>query len=492
MLQLRYLVVSCVVLAMAAGAPAEMSVDAVSPKLSVGASLRTRWELWNWFEPAGVQNNDYDFIGTQARLSLRWKDDWFEVFAEGQNSALIDLPTTAIAPAPEGNLGVGANYFQSNRRRNDTGVFLKQGYLTLKKLGLPGLSLKGGRFEFAEGSEALTGDATVDWLKNMRISQRLIGPFGWSHIGRAFDGGVLALNREPYNVTLMGARPTQGGFDLNAMRELGDVTLAYAGFNLFAKRASSISDARLFYIYYDDGRHQTKTDNRPLAVRNNAAERAAGVQIHTGGANFIHVIHTDVGSFDVLLWGVLQRGDWGLLDHFAWAYDAEVGWQPKWPGKPWLRGGLTRASGDNNPNDDEHGTFFQLLPTGRLYSFSTFYNMMNSQDAYGSLLLRPIPGLLSRTDFHAVRLTENRDLWYAGSGATITDRNRPEGFGYAGRPANGMRELLTLVETTLSYDWNSSVNTNLYYTHVFGGAVIDRIYRGKQADFGYLEVVLKL
>ena len=118
------------------GAGAEVTVDAISPKLSVAGSLRTRWELWNWFEPTGTRNNDYDFVSTVARASVKWKDDAFDVFIEGQNSALIDLPTTAAAPAPQGNLGLGAVYYQHNRARNDASVFLKQGYLTLKQIGM--------------------------------------------------------------------------------------------------------------------------------------------------------------------------------------------------------------------------------------------------------------------------------------------------------------------------------------------------------------------
>jgi len=30
--------------------------------------VRTRWELWNWFEPAGTEDNDYDFFGVLARF----------------------------------------------------------------------------------------------------------------------------------------------------------------------------------------------------------------------------------------------------------------------------------------------------------------------------------------------------------------------------------------------------------------------------------------
>ncbi len=473
-------------------ASAEIFLTQISDKLSVAGSLRTRWEGWNWFEPKGTQNNDYDFIGTVARGSVKWKDDAFDVFVEAQNSALIDLPTTAAAPAPQGNMGLGAVYFQHNRARNDASIFLKQGFFTLKKAGIPGLTLKGGRFEFSEGNEVLSGDATVDWVKNMRISQRLVGPFGWSHVGRAFDGGVVAFNRSPINATIMASHPTQGGFDLNGMNEIDDIDVVYVGSTLTKVRARSTSDLRLFYLYYTDRRHQVKSDNRPLpARRDNLHERNNDITIHTEGGHFLHAVPLKPGTVDVLLWGTIQHGDWGTLDHLAWAWDAELGFQPKLPWKPWFRVGYARSSGDDKPGDDEHGTFFQVLPTARVYAFSVFYNLMNTDDGFAEILLRPKPGLISRTAFHNIRLGEHRDLWYQGSGATLGNRNRPEGFGFPGRPAGGDRDLFRIVETSLGYDWNSYLNTNLYYGHVFGGDIVRNIFDSDDADFGYLEVTLK-
>jgi len=38
---------------------------------------------------------------------------------------------------------------------------------------------------------------------------------------------------------------------------------------------------------------------------------------------------TNAGTIDALLWGAIQRGDWGLLDHYGWSWDSEIGWQPK-------------------------------------------------------------------------------------------------------------------------------------------------------------------
>jgi hypothetical protein len=440
-----------------------------------------------------VADNDYDFLATVVRAAVLWKDDAFDVVVEMQNPALIDLPTTAIAPAPEGPLGLGAVYFQHNRARNDASVFLKQGYLTFKRLGVAGLTVKGGRFEFSDGGEALAGEPTLDRLRLVRIGQRLIGPFNFSHAGRAFDGAVASLTRSSWNLTGAWFHPTQGGFDLAAMKEIDDIDVVYAALNVLRPAWAPHSDARAFYIYYEDRRHQVKSDNRPLAVRQDPADRSREIALHSTGAHVLQLLPTAAGRLDFLAWGVLQAGDWGLPVHFAWAWDLEAGWQPaSLPWKPWLRLGYGRSAGDDDPNDDRHGTFFQILPTARQYAFSTFYNLMNNEDGFVELIMRPLPGLSATAAFHNLRVNEAADLWYQGSGATLADANRPEGFGFPGRPANGRHELFRLLETSIGYDWSRYVTTYLYYGHAFGGAVVRSLFAGDDADYAYLELTLRM
>lgn len=476
------------VIAIPATSCSDIALTQISPKLSISGSLRLRGEFWNWFEPKGPQSNDYNFFASVFRGTVKWTDEYFDFMLEAQQVGLLNLPADAIAPAPQGSLGLGAVYFAHNHHRDATKIFLKQGFFTLKRLGIEGLTFKGGRFEFSEGLEVLTKEPTLDWLKNARISQRLIGPFNFSHSGRAFDGALASLTRGPLNFTLMASHPTQGGFAVAGMTEMDDIDLLYAAVNLTRPAFAPNSDVRFFYIYYGDGRGLLKSDNRPAQVR--AADHQ-DISIHTEGAHWIQVVPTSVGSFDLLAWGALQQGQWGRLDHFAWRWDLEAGWQPNaLPLKPWLRIGYGRSSGDDNPNDDDHGTFFQILPTVRAYSWSTFYNLMNNEDAFVQFILRPLAGLVWRTDFHNIRLTESRDLWYQGAGATLNDRN--VGFGYPGRPAFGERDLFRVVESQVTYAWSPTLEFTVYYGHLFGGDVVRKIFANDQADFAYLEVILKL
>jgi len=168
---------------------------------------------------------------------------------------------------------------------------------------------------------------------------------------------------------------------------------------------------------------------------------------------------------------------------------AEVGWQPTALDriKPWFRGGYDYGSGDSNPTDRQHGTFFQVLPTPRVYARFPFFNMMNSADAFGELILRPASSVTLRADIHALRLADADDLWYLGGGAF-----QPATFGYTGRPSNGQSSLATLYDASADYGITSHVALGIYYGYADGKPVTQATYvTGNRAHFGYGEVLLR-
>src|ERR1039458_151924 len=98
---------------------------------------------------------------------------------------------------------------------------------------------------------------------------------------------------------------------------------------------------------------------------------------------------------------LLARGWRGV---FSGAGAVEAGFQPAIAKavRPWLRGGYFYSSGDNNPNDGTHGTFFAILPTPRVYARFPFFNEMNNRDLFGELMLRPTKALTLRSDVHGL------------------------------------------------------------------------------------------
>jgi hypothetical protein len=463
-------------------APGALFAQETAPgQVDFSGNWRLRVEDWDWFDTNAGQT-DYSFFGSLLTLNAGQKRETVDWLVEGALPMVWSLPEHAVAPAPQGLLGLGANYYQANGDDNAESVFVKQAYVNFKGLG-NGRTVKIGRTLFAEGMERSYSDANLMWLKRMRVSERLIGGFGFSHVGRSFDGAKYAHETGKSNFTLMAAVPTEGVFDVDGNDEIDDIFLAYGAYT--RETPASPGEWRLFGIYYVDDRGLVKTDNRPSAARNLDREKIA---LSTIGFNWVQTVPVgDDGLIDLLFWGALQYGEWGTLDQSSSAFAFETGYRfTGVPGKPWLRVGVFDGSGDDNPADDRHETFFQLLPTPRIYARMPIYNLMNSTDMFFQLFAEPGEKWTVRGDFHGIGLSDSADLWYAGGGAFRSDN-----FGYAGRPSGGEDNLLSVVDLSVDYKINKNFSTTVYLSHAQGGAVIDNIYDGDTAQFIYLEMTAK-
>lgn len=459
---------------------AQEQITRKKPSFNVTASWRGRAEFYDWFDQDPGERGKYGFAASTLRLGLSQDHARWTWLVEIEQPSLFNLPTDATVLAPQGALGLGASYYSANSDRNSAFVFLKQACVAYKfGNGFP--KIRGGRFEFVEGAEVTPKDVTLAKLKRERISHRLIGNFAFSHVGRSFDGADLSWNWGKNNFTVFGGRATQGVFNVNGMPEL-DVNVQYAAYTRQLGSERFPREVRGFAIGYEDTRNTLKIDNRSAVSR--AADRTK-LAIGTYGAHYLQKAKTDAGDFDLLLWGALQNGSWGKLAQRSGAFTTELGFQPKnraW--KPWLRAGYFRSSGDSNPNDDQHGTFFQILPTPRIYARFPFYNAMNSQDEFVQLQLQPTGNLTIVSGMHWLQLTDSNDLWYSGGGAFDS-----KSFGYAGRPSNGRSGLANVFDMSVTYKLTKSWSASAYFAYANGGAVVDRIYgANSNSGFGYLEL----
>jgi hypothetical protein len=454
--------------------------------VTIQGSIRTRVEVWNWFQGDSGEN-EYAFSGNIFRISATEATPNWDWQAEFALPFLLGLPSNAVAPGAQGQLGAGATYYVANSNsQNSAMMFPKQAFFRWKNLGdLAGQSLRIGRFELADGAEHTPRNATLATLERDHINQRLIGPFGFTHTGRSFDGFQYTFDRPANNVTIWASTPTRGAYQTDGWGWL-HVGFVYAAYTHEWGKGRHSAETRLFNIEYDDWRHVLKVDNRPLAVRE---QDMANIKIATFGGHSIHAISTNAGTFDLLGWGALQAGSWGSQMQRAWAFAAEAGFQPKilYELKPWLRAGITEGSGSGDPNGHTHGTFFQLLPTPRIYARFPFFNMMNIDDRYGSLVLRPKTKLTISSEFHSLALNNRNDLWYSGGGAY-----QPWTFGYTGRAANGAGSLANLYDTQADLNLSRALSLTFYCAYAQGLAVMRTIYpRGKNAQFGYTELTYR-
>ena len=484
-------------LALAAAAEARAEAGEAwdwSEHLELGFSDRLRFEGVNWFQPpsgGGIDRDAHHYVfgANRARLAAQLSFPSWQAVFELQDTRIFGLPDDATLGAPFGALGPGAVYFAHTAQRNQGELAVKQGYLTLRHSGV---SLTGGRFEHRDGLESVPGHRTLAWLKKSRIAERLVGPFGYTHVGRAFDGFRVAYDDDSFNTTLFGARPTRGGFEVSANRGLDDVGVGVASFTWKRPPGPVPLELRAFYLYYQDGRDDpTKVDNRPPAAR---AADGRTIALHTGGGHVLAVLDAGPGEVDLLGWFAIQGGDWGRLDHFAWAYALEAGYRlPRLPAQPWLRVGWNRSSGDDDPGDGDHESFFQVLPTARVYARFPFFNLMNSSDVFAQLILDPHRWVRLRLDYHWLRLAERGDLWYAGGGAS-----NEKIFGFGGLASGGDRDLAHLLDLGVSLgpwqpheDFDLKLSVELYYGHAFGGSVVRNAFADAHADYGFAELTLR-
>jgi len=451
--------------------------------VTVTGSLRSRVYAWDWFQPTSG-NNNYQFSGNILRVSFSENRRTWQWNAELAAPFLLALPQDSTGTGPQqGALGFGSNYLTANQGdRNNAMVFPRQLYVEFDRLNGEKGHLKLGRFTFLDGSELAPKNATLATLKRDRVTQRLLGDFGFSDIGRSFDGLHYSYSSSSSdNVTIIAAVPTRGVFQVDGWG-WNRVGFGYAAYTRDWGRGRHTADTRLFLIEYDDWRHVLKTDNRPLADRRGDTDN---IRIDTFGGHTLHALETSAGTFNLMLWGAAQTGRWGFQRQRAGAIDAEAGVQPKFLPKlkPWLRGGFTWGSGDGNPKDNTHRTFFQLLPTPRPYARFPFFNMMNTEDAFGALILRPHAKVTVSSEFHSLRLSKANDLWYSGGGVF-----QPWTFGYSGRSTSGRRSLGNLYDTSLEYRMNRNLTLTGYFGYTQGLGVMGQIYpQGKNAQFGYLE-----
>lgn len=440
----------------------------------------TRVEMWRFFQPRpGGGDPTYAFIANRLLVTADYLRPRVDVRAAVQYVQFGGLPTNASGPGP---LGTGSQYFEhAGRSRGSRQAYVRSLAVRLKN-ARRGMTLQLGRFGYASGAESASGDTKIEAVKRQRLDSRLIGEFEWSLYQRSFDGVRLDVDRPAGHATALWVRPTQGGFEEQAGYSLKQVGIGAASVSIKPGPAFRHTDWQAFVYRYSDHRLVTARPDNTLR-----AAASVDVGVTSLGSSLVGAYPVPRGQIDVLGWWVWQGGRWYEQPHRASAFAAELGYQRTGARLlPWLRAGWFRSSGDDNPTDDRHRTFFQVLPTARRYSLSTAYNLMNLTDTFAQALWR-VADVTVRADAARLRLTHEADLWYAGSGAT---ESTGSAFGFAGRRSNGSRALGTMVEGSVDWVVTPHLSANGYVGHLRGGRVVTDTFAGKRLTFGYVETVV--
>ncbi len=438
-----------------------------------------RYEYWETFDTGNPALDDsYSFLSSKMRFGAGFTSSVVDAYAQLHWTQFFSLPD-------DGQFGLGMLYYAFNgefgnvdgKATNIGYGAISQAWVRVKPPMVPGLSVKLGRFLYLSGLEGgLPKNGTLKWVKKVRISQRMIGPFDWSRVGRAFDGGVLSYDFNPWNFTLSYMHPTPGGFylrrddpEMNG-ESTHDIDIVTAVLSLKDTNPWVPNlDAQLFYYYYND--------ERKLAGGNGLGD----CEVNMIGGHLIYAYDVGSGVFDFLLWGGYQWGVWGrnpTLDHDAYAFAIEAGYKFKnLPWQPWFRVGYFYGTGDDDPNDGDHETFFMMIPTLRIYSLTPSYTFMNTNYWMAQVILKPYKNVVVRSDVHFVDLTEKEDAWYLGSGMM-----RPDVLSYAALASGNDDDLLTMWDVSVFikdiYQYNGvKVGLDLYLSHIWGDDVVENNYQ---------------
>src|SRR5437868_14323 len=100
--------------------------------ITLGGGIRSRTESWDWFT-ASSGDHAYTYNGAAIRIGLSQKRPGYDWAFELEAPVLLNLPSSAVAPGAQGQLGQGATYYVANGGRSNVAmVFPKQAFVRWK------------------------------------------------------------------------------------------------------------------------------------------------------------------------------------------------------------------------------------------------------------------------------------------------------------------------------------------------------------------------
>jgi hypothetical protein len=443
----------------------------------------TRAESWSFFTPPpSGGDHTYALLSNRATLGGRLVGRRVDVKGAFQYAQLLGLPRRATGPGP---LGPGALYYDAARAPSAYQLYFKAFSIRLKS-ATSGLSLEAGRMGFASGAES---PSPVEALRADRVAGRLIGEAESTTFERAFDGVRADVDRPRWHLNAAWLFPTQGAFEESANPTMEKVRVfASSATGKWGDAESAPSDpggrseAQAFAYHYRDRRNvRARPDNIGII----AGE--VDISIATVGASYVATHPRAGGAIDMVAWFAAQSGEWFGERHRAFNAVAELGYRWNSPWRPWLRVGVSRASGDADSADGRHETFFPMLPTTRPSSLAATFAPMNLQETFAEARLAPARRLALAASVRRLALVEAADLWYSGTGATAL---RGTYAGYSGRRVFGENSLGTLFDFGATIPVSTHWKLTGAFSAMRAGRAVGQLFAGRQLRVVSVESVL--
>ncbi len=434
-------------------------------ELRIRTEVRLRNEFWSTFQKDIGGDNPYNFILARIRNK-------FDIAFGNLNFRLASQGVKALFLPRDARFGSGKTYYEQNDKKNFPGD------LHLVELNVGGkiwkLDFSLGRIGIKDGADiTYEKNEKFNSLKMWRVSERLIGELDWTNAGRKFDGGTLGYDLGFSKISIFGARALGGGVDFDDGYKWLDVYITGGSFTIKKDTLGGIELGAYNILYYDTRKFDGK--NKDIAIQ-------------TSGLRAVSIQELGPGELDFVLWGAYQFGKFIGLNQNAFALIGEVGYQfSEIMLKPWLRIGIAYASGDANPQDQTHKTFFNLLPANhKWYGYMDKIAFSNLRNIYIQNIFT-IDIFEFVIDFHIFSLNSSSDSWYTGSGAF---NNKTLGYSTtvtATRVSDiGSPDLGNEIDLTLVVRYSSKFWFDIGYSRFFGGKIIKQEFPKKSnADWFY-------
>ncbi len=292
-------------------------------------------------------------------------------------------------------------------------------------------------------------------------NSRLVGPLEWVSARRRFDAVKLIYESTYLDVDAFYSKPVAvDRTRLDHWDEKNDFYGMYATYKGIPRHGI---DAFLFAV--------DRTEDTP-----NPNAHTGDQSIYTFGARFWG--QTGGWDYDTEISG--QWGKWAGDTVQAWAWDLDGGYTFDLPMHPRVGGGVSLASGDENPRDELVQTFNQLYPFNQVcIGILDLFGRQNLNRAYVNLDFWPVPDkLLCALYLHSYWLNEPRDSYYNVGGIPILR----DGFGHSG---NEMGQ-----ELDLWLEWRIDRRSSMVfgYSHFWNGPYVHRrVARDDQPDLFILQ-----
>ena len=334
---------------------AQEAVDA--PGFYSDGSFRTRYESKQDFDFNGGEQS---YLLTQLRLDFGYRaNDRSNVFVQLQDARVFGESPTGV---PTVNGAAVPNVFADR-------LDIHQAYL---EHDFGAAALRVGRQKFNLGDQRMV--ASLEWVNTARVNDGVsltLGNAGSRQI-ELFASALVAVDASHFNdQSTVGNRYFDSDFHGVFVTETG------------------LSPGQLEYWYLYRGNSDVSDS------------------VNTLGARLVH--RRDPWQLD--LQGAYQFGDFGGLDHSAYMIHAGMEWE--------LASGrwgvaVNVASGDEDPNDGDHGTFDNLYPLNHPYyglmDLFSLQNVHNLELTYARPLFERTRLQLGWQSFWLNE--EDTDAWY--------------------------------------------------------------------------------